>query len=36
MLRLVYTALFRSFATPKAIAGSSGPFQEDNPNIKYN
>ena len=36
LMRLVYAVLFRKFAGPAAIAGSSGPHQETNPNIKYN
>ena len=36
LIRLIYTVLFRRFAGPTAIAGSSGPHQEQNPNIKYN
>jgi hypothetical protein len=36
LVRLIYMVLFRAFAGPRAIGGSSGPFQEDNPNMKYN
>lgn len=35
-LRIVYSILFRRFAGPRAIAGSSGPWQETNPNMQYN
>jgi hypothetical protein len=35
-LRIIHALLFGTFAKPTAIAGSSGPHQEDNPNLKYN
>ena len=36
LMRLIQAVLFRKFAGPAEIAGSSGPFQETNPNVKYN
>jgi hypothetical protein len=36
LVRLIYLVLFRAFAGPTAVGGSSGPFQENNPNQKYN
>jgi len=35
IVRLMYALLFRGFAGPEAIAGSSGPWEEDNPNMAY-